>query len=249
MRKKEESKLRFATGMSMNIVGNVNGSYQTPRIDLFELAKKQEKSQPVVANASTIMEHDSGIKVNISQDGLKALHGSKMSGSIDLNKQLQEIKYISEHQPIESFGNRLQRTLQESYAGVSYEDRPSVEKKGETVLNTLKEMADEIVSGYTSGDRVRFAEDRTSVDGFRKLTMEDELAVLKDEFDVFVENRFGKRHQEESIKVANAINEIQAVKEEFGIDDEKVYELEQIPDNFVEDLIMAGRQYIANLLK
>ncbi len=235
--------------MAMNIVGNANGSYQVPKIDLFELAKQQEKNQTVIANQAILMQENSGIKVNISQDGLRALHGSKMSGSVDLDEQLQEIKYISEHQPIESFRNRLQRSLQESYAGISYEDRPSVEEKGEVVFNALKEMADEIVAGYINGDRVRFAEDRTAVDGFRRLTKEEELAILQEEFDEFVEERFGKKHQEESIKVTNAINLLQKTKETLGIDDGKVYEPEQIPYNFVEDLIAAGRQYINKLLK
>lgn len=233
--------------MSMNIVGNVNGSYQAPKIDLFELEKKQGNSQPVIANETIRMQDNSGIKVNISQDGLRALHGSKMSGSTDLNKQIEKIKYISEHQPVESFSNRFQRTLQESYAGGSYEDRPSVEKKGEVVLNALKDMADEIVSGYKNGDRMRFAEDRTSADGFRKLSKEDELGLLQDAFNEFVEIRFGKKHQEDSIKATNAVNNLQKIKEELGIGDGKVYEPEQIPDNFVEDLIRKGREYIIDL--
>lgn len=29
-------------------------------------------------------------------------------------------------------------------------------------------------------------------DGYRRLTMEDELAILQEEFDEFVESRFGK---------------------------------------------------------
>ena len=44
----------------------------------------------------------------------------------------------------------------DSYAGVAYENRPSVEDQGNTVLNTFKKIADEIVSGYADGSRVRF---------------------------------------------------------------------------------------------
>ena len=47
----------------------------------------------------------------------------------------------------------------DSYAGVAYENRPSVEDQGNTVLNTFKKIADEIVSGYADGSRVRFVED------------------------------------------------------------------------------------------
>ena len=45
-------------------------------------------------------------------------------------------------------------------------------------------------------------------DGYRRLTMEDELAILQEEFDEFVESRFGKKYQEWNIKQINAINDI-----------------------------------------
>lgn len=233
----------------MNIVGNVNGSYNPPKIDLFEIAKQRGVEQQPVKNVSSILGDVATIKVNISEEGLEALHGSKLQGSNDLDNQIQQIKYISEHQPVESFTNRLGRTLQDSYAGVAYEDRPSVADKGSTVLNAFKEMADEIVSGYADGSRIRFAEDSSSGDGYRRLTMKDELAILQDEYDKFVESRFGKEHQKRSEQVINAINDIQKTKQRLGIGDGNVYEAEKIPDNFVEKLIKLGRTYISDLLK
>ena len=86
--------------------------------------------------------------MNISKEGLQAFHGSKLQGSYDLNTQIEQIEYMSEHQPVVSFTNRLGIALQDSYAGVAYENRPSVEDQGNTVLNTFKKIADEIVSGY-----------------------------------------------------------------------------------------------------
>lgn len=41
----------------------------------------------------------------ISEEGLRALHGSKMKGSVDIQRQMEEMRYISEHQPVESFTN------------------------------------------------------------------------------------------------------------------------------------------------
>mgnify|MGYP003558427486 FL=1 len=99
------------------------------------------------------------MKVNISKEGLQAFHGSKLQGSYDLNTQIEQIEYMSEHQPVVSFTNRLGIALQDSYAGVAYENRPSVEDQGNTVLNTFKKIADEIASGYADGSRVRFVED------------------------------------------------------------------------------------------
>ena len=131
---------------------------------------------------------------------------------------------MSEHQPVESFSNRLSRTLQESYEGLSYDKRPSVEEKGKTVFNAFKEMTDEIISGYENGTRVRFVEDKNSEDGYRRLTMEDELSILQDEYDEFVENRFGKEHTEQSVKVTNAINEFEKFKESLGKGPARTYE-------------------------
>ena len=44
--------------------------------------------------------------------------------------------------------------------------------------------------------------------------MEDELAILQEEFDEFVESRFGKKYQEWNIKQINAINDIQKTKQQ-----------------------------------
>lgn len=56
-----------------------------------------------------------------------------------------------------------------------------------------------------------------------------ELAILQEEFDEFVESRFGKKYQEWNIKQINAINDIQKTKQRLGIGDGKVYEPEKVP--------------------
>lgn len=40
--------------MGMNIVGNVNGSYKEPKIDLFEIAEQREVDQQPVKTVSSI---------------------------------------------------------------------------------------------------------------------------------------------------------------------------------------------------
>ena len=92
--------------MAVRLYGNVNGTYQKPNIDLFEMAK-QQNNQPVRFCDTEAGKNIPAIKVNISEEGLRALHGSKLKGSVDIQKQTEELKYISEHQPVESFTNRL----------------------------------------------------------------------------------------------------------------------------------------------
>ena len=107
--------------MAINLYGNVSGTYQKPNIDLFEMARKQN-NQPVKFCDTEAGKNLPVIKVNISEEGLRALHGSKMKGSVDIQKQMEEMQYISEHQPVESFS----RVMQNSY--VQFSESNSDEK-------------------------------------------------------------------------------------------------------------------------
>lgn len=71
--------------MAINLYGNVSGTYQKPNIDLFEMARKQN-NQPVKFCDTEAGKNLPAIKVNISEEGLRALHGSKMKGSVDITK-------------------------------------------------------------------------------------------------------------------------------------------------------------------
>lgn len=232
--------------MAVHLYGNVNGTYQKPDIDLFEMAGKQ-KNQPEKFRDTKAAKNIPAIKVNISEEGLRALHGSKLKGSVEIQKQMEEMRYISEHQPVESFTNRLSRVMRDSFVQFtedsSYENL-TIQKKADILLEEFRGICDEITSGYEEGNRVRFIEDSTTEDGFRKLSKEDELSILLSEFSAFVQGRFGKEHQEQSVKVANAVNDMQKVKQELGYGDIKYYEPEYIPDNFVEDLINTANQYV-----
>ena len=232
--------------MAINLYGNVSGTYQKPNIDLFEMARKQN-NQPVKFCDTEAGKNLPAIKVNISEEGLRALHGSKMKGSVDIQKQMEEMQYISEHQPVESFTNRLSRVMQNSYVQFSEsnsDEKMTIQKKADVLLGEFKSICDEINSGYDGGTRVRFIEDSTSTDGFRKLSKDDELSILLSEFSNFVEGRFGKTHQEESEKVAKIVNDLQKVKQEMGRGDIRYYEPEYIPSDFVEELLKAASDYI-----
>ena len=121
--------------MAVHLYGNVNGTYQKPNIDLFEMAK-QQNNQPVRFCDTEVGKNVPAIKVNISEEGLRALHGSKMKGSVDIQKQMEEMQYISEHQPVESFTNRLSRVMQDSF--VQFTEDNSDEKL--TIQSTIRIM-------------------------------------------------------------------------------------------------------------
>ena len=57
--------------MAINLYGNVSGTYQKPNIDLFEMARKQN-NQPVKFCDTEAGKNLPAIKVNISEEGLRA---------------------------------------------------------------------------------------------------------------------------------------------------------------------------------
>ena len=184
------------------------------------------------------------VKLDISEEGLWALHGSKLEGSYNLNEVLDERKFMIEHQPIESFTNRFSRIKPNDYLQLKGSGTSIAEQKGKTLMDNFRDICDEIVSGYAQGNRIRYMEDTTSEDGFVKITKEEELSILLDEFSAFVKNRFGKQHQEDAIRVAEQTNDIQKIRQELGVGTKEYYEPLQIPVGFAEKLVEDARQYI-----
>ena len=126
--------------MAVHLYGNVNGTYQKPNIDLFEMAK-QQNNQPVRFCDTEAGKNIPAIKVNISEEGLRALHGSKMKGSVDIQKQTEELKYISEHQPVESFTNRFSRAMQDGFVQFtedSSDEKLTIQKKADILLEEFR---------------------------------------------------------------------------------------------------------------
>lgn len=237
--------------MAVNMYGNISGfSYRPAEINLFEIAKQQENKQPVRFCDTEAGKNMPGIKVNISEEGLRALHGSKLPGSVNIKEQQEQLKYYSEHQPIDSFENQLSRKMYEGIAkieGNNPNKTITISDKENALMTGFKEIADEIFAGYEAGNRVRFVQDIESEDGYRKLSKEDELSLLKQEFDKFVENRFGEEHQKQAEEVAKTINSFQQVKLQMGITDIREYTPEKIPKGFVEKLQNNSSQYISNV--
>lgn len=230
--------------MAVNLFGNINGmSYNPPNVDLFEMARKQN-NQLVSINETSLAKDCTPVKVDISQEGLRALHGSKLKGSMNIDELTNDIKYISEHQPIESFTNRFAQAMPDDYLQLKGSGTSIIEEKGNSLLSSFRNICDEIVSGYAEGNRVRYIADDTSEDGYAKISKEQELSILLEEFSAFVENRFGKQHQETAIKLAEAANDIQNAKHGLGVEANEYYEPIQIPAGFVEKLLQEAKQYM-----
>ena len=235
--------------MGINLYGNLSDfSYRPAEVNLFEMVKKQE-TQPVRFCDTEAGKNMPEIKLSISEEGLRALHGSKFPGSTDIKAEQEQLKFYSEHQPIDSFQNQLSKGMQEELTKFKAENpnrEITISDKERALVNSFKSIADEIVAGYESGTRIRFVQDSNSEDGYSKLTKTDELMLLKQEFEDFAESKFGLKRQKESEEVARVINSFQSVKARIGSSDMKTYTPEKIPEGFVKKLQDKAGGYISD---
>ncbi len=217
--------------MGIALYGNINGyTYRPPQLNLLDSAKSQNSNPTTVASAYSDMP---AVEVNISEEGLKALHGSKLPGSADPFETAAQIAYMSEHQPIESYESKFSQMIPSSYEmnerGEAVYVHHTNEEKIAALSEGFKSLVDEINKGYDEGTRVRYVEDPTSEDGFRKLTREEELDILQQEFDDFVDSRFGKERAAEDAKIKESLDALQELKKSLGRET-KEYKLEALSD-------------------
>lgn len=217
--------------MGIALYGNINGyTYRPPQLNLLDSAKSQNSNPTTVSSAYPDMP---AVEVNISEEGLKALHGSKLPGSADPFETAERIAYMSEHQPIESYESKFSQMIPSSYEmnerGEAVYVHHTNEEKIAALSEGFKSLVDEINKGYDEGTRVRYVEDPTSEDGFRKLTREEELDILQQEFDDFVDSRFGKERAAEDAKIKESLDALQELKKSLGRET-KEYKLEALSD-------------------
>ena len=136
--------------MAVNMFGNINGTYQPPQINVFDLAKEQN-NKPIRFRDTEAGKDMPAVTVNISSEGLRALHGTKFPGSIDIKSEQEKLRYASEHQPVESFRSRLSRELQQGTEQLRADNpygKVSMEDKEEILMKSFRDIADEIVESY-----------------------------------------------------------------------------------------------------
>lgn len=236
--------------MAVNMFGNINGTYQPPQINVFDLAKEQN-NKPIKFRDTEAGKDMPAVTVNISSEGLRALHGTKFPGSIDIKSEQEKLRYASEHQPVESFRSRLSRELQQGTEQLRADNpygKVSMEDKEEILMKSFRDIADEIVAGHDNGTRVRFVEDPNSEDGYRRLSKDDELSILQQDFEELAEARFGKKQQEAAAMVTKQMEELHKVLERSGKSfKQQEYQPERIPDDFLERILERARMHIAGL--
>ena len=92
--------------MAVKMYGNINGTFQASKIDLFSLAKEQD-SKPKKLSDTKEGADIAPIKIDISAEGMRALLASKFPKWIDINSETEKRKFEFEHQPVISYKDRI----------------------------------------------------------------------------------------------------------------------------------------------
>ena len=159
---------------------NVNGSTQQTGTEWFQNMKTQ-KPDGNVAQAQQ-PQADRAVNVTISREGLESLqNGGKVRTYEGVMKQKESIMQASKSIGA-SYGYRLSeesgklKAQRDSGAVYSLSDRAA------DYVKAYGNLYDEIVQGYKDGTIERYVEDAASETGFRRMTMEEELADLDKAF-------------------------------------------------------------------
>ena len=169
---------------------NVNGSTQQTGTEWFRNMKMQRpdgnapEAQPPQA--------DRAVNVTISREGLESLqNGGRTRTHEGVVKQKESIMQASKSIGA-GYGYRLSEEAgklkgqRESGGAYSLSDR------AEDYVRAYGNLYDEIVQGYKDGTVERYVEDGSSETGFRKMTLEEELAGL--------DKAFGRMADEAGVK-------------------------------------------------
>lgn len=155
---------------------NVNGSTQRTGTEWFQNMKTQKPDGR--AEKVRIPQADRAVNVTISEKGMESLrNGGKAKTYEGVVKRKESIRQASKSIGA-GYGYRLSEEAgklkgqRESSAPYSFPDMAA------DYAGAYGNIYDEIVQGYKDGTAERYVEDESSETGFRRMTMEEELADL-----------------------------------------------------------------------
>lgn len=159
---------------------NVNGSTQQTGTTWFQNMKPQ-KPDGKVAEAQP-PQAGRAVNVTLSKEGIESLkNGGKARTYEGVMKQKESIRQASKSIQA-SYGYRLSeeagKLKEQRESGVAY----SLSDRAADYVKAYGNIYDEIVQGYKDGTIERYVEDESSETGFRRMTMEEELADLDKAF-------------------------------------------------------------------
>ena len=126
----------------------------------------------------------------------------------------------------------------------------STKEAADNMLGVYANIYDEIVKGHEAGDRAIYVEDNTSETGYRKLTMDEELAELDKAYESYA-NRYAKKHDKDVMNILSAhakkVSEISGGRTKIAneVNDlmEK-YKKDPVPEDFSNKMLKAAGAFV-----
>ena len=158
---------------------NVNGSTQQTGTEWYQNMKMQKPD----GNAPEAQQPqaDRAVNVTISREGLESLqNGGRVRTHEGVVKQKESIMQASKSIGA-SYGYRLSEETGK-LTGQRDSGAYGLSDKAVDYVRAYGNLYDEIVQGYKDGSAERYVEDENSETGFRKMTLDEELAGLDKAF-------------------------------------------------------------------
>lgn len=164
--------------IDMNVSGNGLSLYDLSRSKIFKNNSAQA-GQPVIFKPKG----QTAVKFTLSEDGMKAYRNQlKKLTEAAGSEESQYSNILKARSDVIEFDRKWNATLKPMICGSGL--RWMIRSyKPDDVLNEYAGLYDEIVQGYQNGTREKYIEDADAEDGFRRATLEDELALLNEDYE------------------------------------------------------------------
>lgn len=226
--------------MDINTIGNSSLINNTENANVPHKAYKDISAK----------EGQSPVKISISEEGKRISRNSleKKSEGFDTVVEQRNRLLSGEIMPETDHGFELGNKLAAFKEKDVYK---STEEKASDLLKAYAELYDEIVQGYENGTRERYTEDSLSENGYRKLTMSEEISSLNTAYKKYAD--FLETQAQQALKVAEThdkymqkLSKIGAERAELANKAQKLYsEIKDkgVPENISEKVVAASKVF------
>lgn len=227
--------------MKINTIGN------SSLISNVEIANVPHK----VYGDTSEKEEQSPVKISISEEGKKNYRNSLEKKSEDFDTVVEQRNRLlsGEIMPETDYSFELGNKLAAFKENDVYK---STEDKASDLLKAYADLYDEIVQGYESGTRERYTEDQSSENGYRRLTMSEEISSLNTAYKKYAD--FLEAQAQQALKVAEThdkymqkLSKIGAERAELATKAQKLYsEVKEkgVPENISEKVVAASQVFV-----
>ena len=188
----------------------------------------------------------------ISRDGMKSYKESLFRSAVAGLRQSENGKGVILTDYDTLIGSKMPSIYGEKDANGEYaRNFFSVSETASNLLKVYEGLYDEIVQGHEAGTREVYVEDETAESGYRKLSMDEEIAELDKAYENYV-NRYASRHDKSIIDALSAhakrVTELSSGR--AGIANAAAPILENkaksvVPKNFRQSMLQAAKDFAA----